>query len=380
METVLYADKCVELLRFRRTRMKFAVENMTVSERDERSQVLIDRLLMIINTQTEIAKLGLDLPGVMSLVAQRAQELTRADGAVVELAEGEDMVYDAVSGIAQGQLGLRLKRSGSLSGLCVDAGKPLRCDNAETDSRVDREACRRVGLLSMLCVPLLHVDTVVGVLKVVSRSADAFRDADNVVLKLMSELIASSMYHATQYQESELFLRATHDTLTGLANRALFYDRLRQCIAQAGRSGQRVGVLLIDMDGLNQVTDQRGQRVVDAAIAELGRRISSVLRQSDTAARLGGDEFGVILSRVNDRGGPVKFAERVFERLDKPFLFEGHRVPLAASVGYSIFPDDGEEMETLVAKAEELRNSEKTSKQAVLIEPVAAPNRPHASQ
>lgn len=335
---------------------------------------------MIINTQTEIAKLGLDLPSVMSLVAQRAQELTRADGAVVELAEGDDMVYDAVSGIAQGQLGLRLKRSGSLSGLCVDAGKPLRCDNAETDHRVDREACRRVGLLSMLCVPLRHVDTVVGVLKVISRSANAFRDADNVVLRLMSDLIAASMYHATQYQESELFLRATHDTLTGLATRALFYDRLRQCISQAGRSGQRVGVLIINMDGMKDINDQRGQKVGDAAIAEMGRRISSVLRQSDTAARLGGDEFGIILSRVNDRGGPVKFAERVFDRLNKPFLFEGHRVPLAASVGCSIYPDDGEEMETIVAKANEVMVSEKHSKRATLPTPVQEPSRLQASQ
>lgn len=350
-----------------------------MSDREKRAQALVDRLLMIINTQTEIAKLGLDLPSVMALVAQRAQELTRADGGVVELAEGEDMVYDAVSGIAEPQLGLRLKRSGSLSGLCVDAGKPLRCDNAETDHRVDREACRRVGLLSMLCVPLRHVDTVVGVVKVISRSAYAFRDADNVVLKLMSELIAASMYHATQYKESELFLRATHDSLTGMPNRALFYDRLRQCISQAGRSGQRVGLLFVDMVGQSQINEKHGQRVGDEAIKELGRRICSVLRQSDTAARLGADKFGVILSRVNDRGGPVKFAERLFEQVDKPFLFEGHRVPLSACVGFSIFPEDGEEMEMLVTRANESVASEKNSRKAVPLPAMSEPSIQHAA-
>ncbi len=269
-ETLLFAEKYVEVLPMRGTRIICTWRSMTLSEKDERSQVLVDRLLMIINTQPERAKLGLDLPGVLSLLVRRAQELTTADGALIKLAEGHDRVAE----------------------------------------------------------------------------------------------------------ESELFLRATHDALTGLANRALFDDRLRQCIAQASRSGQRVGVLLIDIDGLQEINDKRGQRVGDEAIKESGRRISSVLRQSDTAARLGGDKFGVILSRVNDRGGPVKFAERLFDRINKPFRFEGRRVPLGASVGFSLYPEDGEEMEKLVAKANESMDSEKNSKKVVPPPPKSEPTHP----
>lgn len=95
-----------------------------------------ERLMDVIKIQTEVAKLGLDLGGVMSLVAQRAQMLTGAGAAVVELAEGEDMVYRAVSGFAEAQLGLRLKRESSLSGLCVKTGQTLQ--SADTALDYDR--------------------------------------------------------------------------------------------------------------------------------------------------------------------------------------------------------------------------------------------------
>src|SRR5579885_932165 len=146
----------------------------TVAEKDIRSAPDSERLLQVIKIQAEIAELGMDLGAVMALVAQRTQSLTHATGAVVELAEGQYMVYRAACGLAERQLGLRLKREGSLSGLCVAEGRPLRCDDSETDSRVNREACRIVGLRSMVAVPLKHVDHVVGVLKVMAPQVSAF--------------------------------------------------------------------------------------------------------------------------------------------------------------------------------------------------------------
>jgi diguanylate cyclase (GGDEF)-like protein len=323
---------------------------MTVQK--ERAPILSDRLMGVIQTQTEIAKLGLDLGGVMSFVAERAQMLTAADGAVVELAEQDDMVYRASTGIAEGQLGLRLKRVGSLSGLCVKEGKPLRCDNADEDARVDREACQRVGLLSMLVFPLQHQETVVGVLKVVSKRATAFGDQDLLILELMSGLIAAAMFHATQYHSNELFQRATQDALTGLPNRALFFDRLRHSLPQARRNRQRVGVLYIDMDGLKQINDELGHRAGDAALRELGQRIVGALRQADTAARLGGDEFAVIMAKVSNSEGASLVAKRLTERIEQPFRFEGRELRLAASVGIALFPDDSEELEPLLETAD----------------------------
>ena len=156
---------------------------------------------------------GLDLGDVIALVSTRAQQLTRASGAVVELAEGDEMVYRATSGIAAQHLGLRLKRKNSLSGLCVAEGRPLCCDDSDTDDRVDRTACRKIGLRSMIVVPLRHHDVVVGVLKVMAGAPHAFDDSDVHILGLMSDLIAAAMFHAAK--TSELFIQATHDAMTG---------------------------------------------------------------------------------------------------------------------------------------------------------------------
>lgn len=165
-------------------------------ERLEGAEPGPDKLLTIIRIQTEIAQLGPDLEQVMTLVARRAQSLTGATGAAVELVEGARMVYRAATGTASPQLGLGLERDGSLSGLCVDQGIPLVCDDAETDPRVDREACRRVGLRSMIVVPLFHAGRAIGVLKVLSAAPDGFTDGHVELLGLMAELIAAAMHHA----------------------------------------------------------------------------------------------------------------------------------------------------------------------------------------
>lgn len=312
-----------------------------------------ERLLKVIETQTEVAKLGLDLGAVMTLVTERAQELTRAIGAVVELAEGDEMVYRAASGAAQPYLGLRLARTASLSGQCVLEGQPLRCDDWENDARVDRSACRRVGLRSMVVVPLRHHDTAVGVLKVISDRVNAFDEDDLKILGLMSDLIAASMFHAVKYETSELFFQATHDTLTGLANRAMFYDRLRECLARAAREHACCGILNLDMDGLKPINDLLGHRAGDAAIREFAERLKQITRDADTAARLGGDEFGLILSRIESREGALTQAHRISETMRAPFAFEQNDIALDASIGVAVFPEDGEKIETLIDKADQ---------------------------
>jgi diguanylate cyclase (GGDEF)-like protein len=310
-------------------------------------------LLDVINIQAEIACQGLDLGGVMDLVCQRAETLCHADGAVVELAEGDVMVYRAVSGLAQAQLGLRLPRAGSLSGLCVDLGEILLCDDSETDPRVDREACRKVGLRSMLVVPLRHENHSVGVLKVMSPEVRAFDDRHAQVLGLLSTLIGAAIYHAVQNLSNDLYYRATHDALTSLANRALFYDSLRQQLARAGRCQDHVAVVNIDMDGLKAINDNLGHRAGDAAICQVASRLIGGLRMEDMAARLGGDEFGLILVGVRDRDSVAHKCADLTSAIGAPFEFEGRRLPLGASIGFALWPDDGRDMEQLMELADQ---------------------------
>ena len=337
----------------------------TVANDDTHSAPDNENLLQIIRIQAEIAQLGMDLGQVMALVARRTQDLTHATGAVVELAEGEDMVYRAACGLAEHQLGLRLKRKGSLSGLCVAEDRPLRCDDSETDPRVNREACRLVGLRSMVTVPLKHADHVVGVLKVMAPRVSAFDARDMQILDLLSGLIASAMFHAARSADDELFHRATHDPLTGLANRALFFDRLRQRLSQAQRSGEPFGVLNLDLDGLKPINDRHGHRAGDAVIKECGERLHQTARREDTVARLGGDEFGVVLSQLRDTGEVENLRRRLDSRLAEPFRFEGRELGLAASMGWALFPGDGADLDALLEKADQAMYRDKKERKAL---------------
>ena len=312
-----------------------------------------EQLLDIINIQTEIAKLGLDLGGVMSLVVEKTLALVGADGAAIELAEGEDMVYRAASGIAGSYLGLRLKRDASLSGLCVHEGVTLRCDDSDTDPRVNREACRKVGLRSMIVMPLKHMNATVGVLKAMSCHPAKFTQAEAALLELLSEQVAAAMFFATKYDPQELFYRATHDPLTGVANRSLFMDRLRSEIAHGERGASLLGVLMIDMNGLKQINDTFGHRTGDAVIVEVSHRIAACARESDTVARLGGDEFGVILSPIDSMLGIESAIDRYSHAIAHPFLYENRAFPMSASIGGAVFPHDTDDINNLMEIADQ---------------------------
>ena len=123
------------------------------------------RLAEIVAVQHEIASHRLQLDEVMRIITSRTQTLTRATGSIIEMQESEEMVYRMASGSAAAFSGMRIPAKGSLSGLCVAKGEVLKCDDSETDTRVDQNACRKVGLRSMVVVPLRHNNKAVGVLK-----------------------------------------------------------------------------------------------------------------------------------------------------------------------------------------------------------------------
>ncbi|MFO1253446.1 diguanylate cyclase domain-containing protein [Inhella sp.] len=334
------------------------------------------KLLEVIALQSDIARLGLDLGSVMTLVAERLLPLTGADGAVVELAEGEHMVYRAVAGSAAQSLGLRVARAQSLSGLCVQQGQLLRCDDAETDPRVDRQACRRVGLRSMLVMPLNHQGSVVGVVKALSGQPAHFKPEDESLLGLLADLIAAAMFHAGQHAADDLYHRATHDALTGLANRALFMDRLRSLLAQTEREPERRGaVLLLDMDGLKPLNDSLGHRAGDAALVELARRLSLIGRVSDTVARLGGDEFALLIWPIEGVDAAQSVATRIRQALLPPWGFAGRELALSASLGFVVFPVEGVVADTLIELADQRMYADKRSRQVAResLRPARAP-------
>jgi diguanylate cyclase (GGDEF)-like protein/PAS domain S-box-containing protein len=151
--------------------------------------------------------------------------------------------------------------------------------------------------------------------------------------------------------ETQLAHQAFHDTLTGLANRALFNDRIKHALAVAERKDGSVAVLFLDLDDFKEVNDSLGHQAGDQLLIATARRIEVCLRQGDTAARLSGDEFGILLERAT-RESAAGIAKRVLERLREPVAVAGKELCLRASVGIALSDTDGRSAEELLRNAD----------------------------
>jgi diguanylate cyclase (GGDEF)-like protein len=294
-----------------------------------------ERLLAIIRTQTEIAASDLELLAAMQLIAERSQELTSASGAVVEIAEDDEMVYEVTTGDATPYLGTRLKLDASLSGLCVTEERLLRSDDTATDPRVDAEACKQVNAASMICLPLLHRREVVGVLKVYSSLAHNFSDDDVEALELLTDLIAAHIAHASRFELEAHDGR--HDALTGLANRRAYQERLAIEIARANRYGGALSLCLLDLDGFKLVNDRFGHPTGDEVLREVARLIDES-RVADDAFRIGGDEFAILMPQTEQAEAELA-AERLASSIAAARLAGG---AVGASFGVAAASSDPE--------------------------------------
>jgi diguanylate cyclase (GGDEF)-like protein/PAS domain S-box-containing protein len=152
--------------------------------------------------------------------------------------------------------------------------------------------------------------------------------------------------------EQQLAYIATHDALTGLPNRVLFSDRLNLALAQAQRHQQRLAVLLLDLDRFKDINDTLGHSVGDQFLRATGRRLMGLLRRSDTLARMGGDEFLFLVTEMAQPDNATEVARKILEAFQEPFLVENHELRSTASIGVTIFPDDGANADTLLKNAD----------------------------
>jgi len=152
--------------------------------------------------------------------------------------------------------------------------------------------------------------------------------------------------------QKELRVQATHDFLTGLPNRLLFSDRLSQKIAAARRNHGSVGVMFLDVDRFKVVNDALGHSFGDILLKQVAERLASRIRESDTVARSGGDEFTFILSDIKTPTDATAAAQRIIDSFSVPFEINSHQIYVTVSIGISIYPQHGEDVETLVKNAD----------------------------
>ncbi|RFC37367.1 MAG: PAS domain S-box-containing protein/diguanylate cyclase (GGDEF) domain-containing protein [Candidatus Nitrotoga sp. LAW] len=152
--------------------------------------------------------------------------------------------------------------------------------------------------------------------------------------------------------EERIVYIAQHDFLTNLPNRMMLHDRLTQAIAHAGREQRKVAVMFLDLDRFKGVNDTLGHLVGDKLLKIVAGRISSVARTSDTVSRLGGDEFAVMLPYIENTDDIATIAVKLLASIAGPCVIDGNEIEVTTSIGISVFPEDGNDSESLIAHAD----------------------------
>jgi diguanylate cyclase (GGDEF)-like protein/PAS domain S-box-containing protein len=182
------------------------------------------------------------------------------------------------------------------------------------------------------------------------RSISAVADSQGTVTHYIG--ISSDITQLKQH-EKRLEYIAHYDALTGIPNRVLLADRMKQAIAQAKRERKMLGVCYLDLDGFKPVNDTLGHQAGDHVLIEIAKRIGNILREGDTVARLGGDEFVVLLPDLVGVDECITTVKRLHEHIALPIRIQEHSFLLTASIGVSIFPDDDNDPDVLLRHADQ---------------------------
>jgi len=167
----------------------------------------------------------------------------------------------------------------------------------------------------------------------------------------------------TEWREAQdqIAYMAHHDALTGLANRTLLHQRLRQAVARAEEQGQTVAVFVLDIDNFKQINDSLGHADGDVLLATVGQRVLSSVRESDTVARLGGDEFVIVMSDFRSMDDVERCGQQIIRSAAQPVSVDGRDHRITVSVGVAIYPEAGLDAEELLRSADAAMYSVKDS-------------------
>lgn len=246
-----------------------------------------------------------------------------------------------------------------MAGTAFRTGRPQVTDDFMNDPRTRpwHELARKSRLKGAAAVPILSDDRPLGVLYLCSSQRRAFDEEVIALMERMAENVAHALRtleHEADRQRAEERVRylATHDSLTGLPNRAMFGELLDQAVITARRYGNRPAVLFIDLDRFKLVNDSLGHAAGDLLLQEMARRLKAVLRESDVLSRLGGDEFVVMLHDVARSEDASLVARKLLDAALESVTVLGQDCRVTASIGIAVYPEHGEDQQTLMKNAD----------------------------
>jgi diguanylate cyclase (GGDEF)-like protein len=211
------------------------------------------------------------------------------------------------------------------------------------------EPLAEIGMVQVFALPLWIDQTLAGLLLLGHRTTETHKRENLAYARQLADQAAVALSNVRRIEENRIL--AYYDSLTGLPNRLLFMEHLRQSLRRAHRDGHRVAICLMDLDEFKQINDTLGHNSGDQLLKIVARRLTERLR-SGTVARIGGDEFAFVLSDFSGVDSPARVAQGLLSEITRPYTLRDQEIFISASVGIAIYPADGRELETLVKNAD----------------------------
>jgi len=245
---------------------------------------------------------------------------------------------------------------GPNTGSCSTAAflnQPVFVSDIESDARWEnyRELALAHGLVACSAWPIVgRAGGVLGVFAIYRRACEPPTDLELRLMETVLDLAGLAIEN--KKSEERILYLAHYDELTGLPNRAMFSQLLTRALSYANRYGDKVGLLFMDLDRFKNVNDNLGHATGDHVLREVGRRLRASVREVDSVARLGGDEFVVLIEKFKDSEALSNVAQKLSTTIAKPMLIEGRELELTVSIGISIYPENGSDIETLIKNSD----------------------------
>ncbi|HXW68063.1 MAG TPA: diguanylate cyclase, partial [Dissulfurispiraceae bacterium] len=301
----------------------------------------------------------LDADEIMQRVVAKAARLTGADGSSIGLFQNDHVFMKYVYNMPSGFIGLNLT-PGEAKHIYYVASRreAIAFNDTATDERIDAGFFSRFGIISALAAPLITRDVVIGAICFYCLShrcafTEMYVDfAQKLSTAVSAALENARLYASVKKMDEEIRHLAYHDALTGLPNRRLFHSLLTHEVAQARRHNKKMALFFLDLDRFKDINDTLGHEAGDELLKEVAERLKATVRACDTIARIGGDEFNIILADIDHVEVIADIAEKIVECFRKTFTIDGHEFHISTSIGIGIFPDDSEDINTLLRYAD----------------------------
>jgi diguanylate cyclase (GGDEF)-like protein len=316
-----------------------------------------------------------DVEAVMEMLLRQAQVMFRSERAEIVFLASEDEPAFRVVLDGDREPGRKervpLDRPEGVWARVASEGRGLHLARPISNERL-REHFAQEGIRDLAAAPLLSRDAVIGVLMVANRRSDvnSFGADDVQLLETFANHASASIENAQlvsrlRRQADDSHHLALHDALTGLPNRTMFREQLQVAAKRTPNGG--FAVLLLDLDKFKEVNDTLGHHNGDRVLVAVARRLRDSVRPADIVARLGGDEFGILLEGVLTPVDATALAQRLLDALTAPFSVQDLSLEVGASIGIALFPLHGNDVDTLIQRADVAMYEAKSSYQGCAV-------------